>query len=296
MTSAQVLDLKGKKLGDVSLADDVFGIEPNKGLMHSALVRQLGNARRGTASAKTRAEVRGGGRKPWRQKGTGRARAGSIRSPLWEGGGVIFGPKPRDYSVSMNKKMRALAVRSALAAKKDVLVVVSNFDDVKEPRTKQFSPILKTLGLEGKKVLLVMDYECDTCCRVELAARNIAGLTVLHMNNLNVKDILEADAILTTERTVLAINKRFATGPKAEYKPKEKKEFKVKVKAPPAPKVKKEKPKKEKPPKAEADEKPKAEKEGKAKSDDKGKEPKKKAEDSGEPKAEKKPKPKKSEE
>lgn len=292
MTSAQVLDLKGKKLGDVALADDVFGIEPNKGLMHSALVRQLGNARAGTASAKTRAEVRGGGRKPWRQKGTGRARAGSIRSPLWEGGGVIFGPKPRDYSVSMNKKMRALAVRSALAARKDVLVVVSNFDDVKEPRTKQFSPVLKSLGLEGKKVLLVMDYECDACCRVELAARNIDGLTVLHINNLNVKDILHADAILTTERTVLAINKRFATGPKAEFKPKEKGEYKIKEKKPVAPRdVKSQAAKKA----AKAASKPKVEKAEKAEkaegAEEKVKEPKKKGDaPKGEAKAEKKPK------
>ncbi len=293
MTSAQVLDLKGKKLGDVALADDVFGIEPNKGLMHSALVRQLGNARAGTASAKTRAEVRGGGRKPWRQKGTGRARAGSIRSPLWEGGGVIFGPKPRDYSVSMNKKMRALAVRSALAAKKDALVVVSNFDDVKEPRTKQFYPVLKTLGLEGKKVLLVMDYECDACCRVELAARNIDGLTVLHINNLNVKDILHADAILTTERTVLAINKRFATGPKAEFKPKEKGEYKIKEKKPKAPRdVKSQAAKKA----AKAASKPKVEKAEKAENaegaaEEKVKEPKKKGDaPKGEAKGEKKPK------
>src|SRR5271156_1674616 len=106
MTSAQVLDLKGNKVREVGLDDDVFGITPNKGLLHTALLRQLANGRSGSANSKTRAEVRGGGKKPWRQKGTGRARAGSIRSPLWEGGGVIFGPKPRDFSIALPKKQR----------------------------------------------------------------------------------------------------------------------------------------------------------------------------------------------
>src|SRR3984885_12071488 len=124
MTSAQVVDLKGKKLSEVQLSDEVFGITPNVGVIHSALLRQLANARSGAANTKTRAEVRGGGRKPWRQKGTGRARAGSIRSPLWEGGGVTFGPKPRDYSSAMPAKKRHSAIKSALALRANNLVVV----------------------------------------------------------------------------------------------------------------------------------------------------------------------------
>src|SRR3982750_3709820 len=128
MTSAQVLDLKGNKVRELGLEDEVFGVTPNVGLMHSALVRQLANSRSGAANTKTRAEVRGGGRKPWKQKGTGRARAGSIRSPLWAGGGVTFGPKPRDYTQSLPKKVRQLALRSALAARRDQFVVVQNFD------------------------------------------------------------------------------------------------------------------------------------------------------------------------
>ena len=146
MTPAQVVDLKGKKVSDLELAADVFAIEPNVGVLHSALIRQLANARRGSANTKTRSEVRGGGRKPWRQKGTGRARAGSIRSPLWAGGGVTFGPKPRDYSIAMPKKQRVLALKSALAAQSENIVVVQDFDKFTEAKTKQFAQVLKEIG------------------------------------------------------------------------------------------------------------------------------------------------------
>jgi large subunit ribosomal protein L4 len=215
MTSTQVLDLKGKKTGEITLKDEVFGIEPKTGLMHTALVRQLANARSGSANTKTRSEVRGGGAKPWRQKGTGRARAGSRRSPLWEGGGVTFGPKPRDFSISLPKKMRALAVKSALAAKKDQLVVVGSFADVKEPKTKNAIAIYRDLKIEGKKVLLVLDYTTDDCKVITLAARNIEGTKVVHVNNLSVKDLIESDVVLTTETAVNAIHKRFEAQPKA---------------------------------------------------------------------------------
>jgi large subunit ribosomal protein L4 len=215
MTSTQVLDLKGKKTGEITLKDEVFGIEPKTGLMHTALVRQLANARSGSANTKTRSEVRGGGAKPWRQKGTGRARAGSRRSPLWEGGGVTFGPKPRDFSISLPKKMRALAVKSALAAKKDQLVVVGSFADVKEPKTKNAIAIYRDLKIEGKKVLLVLDYTTDDCKVITLAARNIEGTKVVHVNNLSVKDLIESDVVLTTETAVNAIHKRFEVQPKA---------------------------------------------------------------------------------
>lgn len=219
MTSAIAIDLKdlkGKKTGSVELAGEVFAIEPNMGVIHTALVRQLANARRGNANTKTRSEVSGGGRKPWRQKGTGRARAGSIRSPLWAGGGVTFGPKPRDYSKSMPKKMRVLALKSALAAQKDNIVVVQDFDNFKEAKTKQFCQVLKDLGLCEKKVLVVLDYACEACERVALAARNIADLKVIRASNLNVKDLLHHDAILTNARTLEAINKRFTAAHKEE--------------------------------------------------------------------------------
>lgn len=213
MTSAQVLDLKGKKLSELELADAVFGINPNVGLMHTALVRQLANARIGSANTKTRSEVRGGGRKPWRQKGTGRARAGSIRSPLWAGGGVTFGPKPRDYSMSLPKKMRVLALKSALASRKQDIVVVQDFESLKEAKTKVFAQALKDLGLAEKKVLVVLDYANETSTKVALAARNIAGVKVIHMNNLNVKDLLDCGAVLTSTSTLSAIETRFQSLP-----------------------------------------------------------------------------------
>lgn len=209
MPSAQLVDLKGKKLGEVTLDDSVFGGEPNTHVLHTALLRQLANARAGTACAKTRSEVRGGGRKPWRQKGTGRARAGSIRSPLWAGGGVIFGPKPRDYASSMPKKQRQLALKSALAARAGDVVVVKNFADFKEAKTKAMAAVLKSLELAGKKVLLVLERSSDHFEVVERSARNIAGVKVIEVNNLNVKDLLESDAVLTTEPALELINNRF---------------------------------------------------------------------------------------
>lgn len=209
MTSAQVLDLKGNKVRELGLDDEVFGGEPNVGLLHSALVRQLANARSGAANTKTRSEVRGGGRKPWRQKGTGRARAGSIRSPLWEGGGVTFGPKPRDFSQSMPKKARAAALKSALAAKKDSIVVVSIFASITEGKTKLVAAALKDLKLYGQKILLVLEHVNDEDKRVQLAARNIDGLKVIHTSNLNVKDLLESEVVLTTESAIQTIHNRF---------------------------------------------------------------------------------------
>jgi large subunit ribosomal protein L4 len=216
MTQTQLLDKAGKKVGEVSLAENVFAIEPNEHVVHQALVRQLANARSGSANTKTRAEVSGGGRKPWRQKGTGRARAGSIRSPLWEGGGVTFGPKPRDYSISMPKKARELALKSVLSDKKANLVVVKDLTELKAAKTKEFATILKNLELSGKKVLVVLDYSCDGSCKVELAARNIQDLRVIQVSNLNVKDVLWAEAILTNESTLETINKRFSSAKSSE--------------------------------------------------------------------------------
>ncbi len=216
MTSAQVIDHKGSKVREIELDKDVFGLTPNKGLMHTALLRQLANARAGSANTKTRSEVRGGGKKPWRQKGTGRARAGSIRSPLWEGGGVTFGPKPRDYSSKLNKKMRVLAVKSALSARSNNLVVVDNFDSIKEGKTKEFAQIVKSAKLEDKKVLLVMEYSNDHSILVERAARNMEWVKVVHVANLNVKDLIEAEAVLLSEKGLDVINKRFQKDAKGE--------------------------------------------------------------------------------
>lgn len=216
MTSAQVIDHKGNKLREVELDKDVFGLDPNKGLMHTALLRQLANARSGSANSKTRAEVRGGGRKPWRQKGTGRARAGSIRSPLWEGGGVTFGPKPRDFSFKLPKKMRVLAVKSALSARSANLVVVENFDSIKEGKTKEFAQVLKSAKVEEKKVLVVLEYTTEHCSLVERSARNIEWVKVIHQSNLNVKDLIEAEVVLLTEKGLGTINQRFQKGAKGE--------------------------------------------------------------------------------
>lgn len=216
MTSAQVIDHKGNKVRDIELDKEVFGLTPNKGLMHTALLRQLGNARSGSANTKTRSEVRGGGKKPWRQKGTGRARAGSIRSPLWEGGGVTFGPKPRDYSSKLNKKMRVLAVKSALSARSNNLVVVDTFDVIKEGKTKEFAQLLKSAKADDKKVLLVLEYSNDHSLLVERSARNLEWVKIVHVSNLNVKDLIESEVVLVSEKGLDTINKRFQKGAKGE--------------------------------------------------------------------------------
>jgi large subunit ribosomal protein L4 len=221
MTSVLVKDLKGKEVGKKELAAEVFGIEPNLHLVHSALIRQLANARHGSANSKTRSEVRGGGKKPWRQKGTGRARAGSIRSPLWNGGGVTFGPKPRDYSISMPKKARQAALKSALAARANELVIVQSFDglfksapkageEVKEqPKTKAFNEALKALGVADKVVLVVVDSMVAGSAQVQRAARNIRNVKVVDMSNLNVKDLAHCGALLTTEQVLAELENRF---------------------------------------------------------------------------------------
>lgn len=213
MTSAQLVNLKGKNLGEMTLDDAVFGVEPNTGVLYEALVRQLANARSGSANTKTRSEVRGGGRKPWRQKGTGRARAGSTRSPLWAGGGVTFGPKPRDYSLAMPKKMRQLALKSALAARKDALMVVKDFTDLKHAKTREMSAALKELGIQEKKVLLVLDYASPESHKVACSARNLPSVKVIHVNNLNVKDLMDCEAVLTSQSVIELIHERFKKAP-----------------------------------------------------------------------------------
>lgn len=201
-----ILSTNGKKLGEIVLNESVFGVEPNLHVMHLALRRQLNNARQGSASAKTRAEVSGGGRKPWKQKGTGRARAGSIRSPLFAGGGVSFGPKPRDYSFSIPQKARKLALRSALSSVKNI-VVVDNFSEITEPKTKLMVKALSSLKVEGK-VLIIADTKAAENKYLELAARNIPSVKLILPSNLNVKDLLEADFVVITEAAVNEITER----------------------------------------------------------------------------------------
>ena len=205
--SKEILSTNGEKLGEITLEKSVFGVEPNLHVMHLALRRQLNNARQGNACAKTRAEVAGGGRKPWKQKGTGRARAGSLRSPLFAGGGVIFGPKPRSYAFNMPQKARQLALKSALSARKAQLVVVKDFSTIAEPKTKLMVSALKALNVSGK-VLVVADTKAEENKNLELSARNIPSVKLLLPSNLNVKDLLEADFVVMTESAVNEITER----------------------------------------------------------------------------------------
>jgi len=207
--TVKLLNTKGSELGEVNLDDKVFGVEPNIHVMHLALKRQLNNARQGSHNTKTRAEVSGGGRKPWKQKGTGRARAGSIRSPLFAGGGVSFGPKPRDYSSSLPQKARKLALRSALSAKLDAMKVVKDFSDLSGIKTKEVVTILKDLKAEGK-VLIIADFKADENKNLEMSARNIASVKLLYPSNINVKDLIEANSIVITENAINEITERLA--------------------------------------------------------------------------------------
>ena len=205
--SKEILSTNGEKLGEIALNEAVFGVEPNLHVMHLALRRQLNNARQGSASCKTRAEVSGGGKKPWKQKGTGRARAGSLRSPLFAGGGVIFGPKPRSYAFNMPQKARQLAIKSALSARSEQLVVVKDFSTIAEPKTKLMVSALKALNVSGK-TLIVADVKADENKNLELAARNIPSVKIILPSNLNVKDLLEADFVVMTESAVNDITDR----------------------------------------------------------------------------------------
>lgn len=207
------IDADGKQKGSIDLSELVFGLEPNVHVMHLAVRRELANGRAGTASSLTRGEVRGGGRKPWKQKGTGRARAGSIRSPLWNGGGVIFGPKPRDFSFDMPKKMRRLAIKSALSAatRDEKLRVVENFSFLTEPKTRLMNAFIQKLGLKTQKILVLADYRAEENKHLMLAARNLPEMKLRLPMNLSVKDIVLADAIIATERALQEINERLAS-------------------------------------------------------------------------------------
>ncbi len=204
MAECVVKDWQGAEVGQTSLDLQVAKEESAAHIVHRALVRQMNNARQGTASTKTRAEVSGGGRKPWRQKGTGRARAGSTRSPLWKGGGVIFGPKPRDFSVKMNRKERRLALRTALQSRAEDLIVVADFaDNLPRPKTKELVQAMSRWGIEAdSKVLLIVAQRNDN---VYLSARNVSNVRMISANNLNIFDILAADQLVATQSALTMI-------------------------------------------------------------------------------------------
>ncbi len=199
MATANVVDQKGAVTGTLDLAPAVFEITPHEAVMHQALLRQLANGRQGTHDTKNRSEVRGGGRKPYRQKGTGRARQGSIRSPQFEGGGVVFGPTPRSYTQDMPRKQRRLALRSALSAKAAAgeLTVLDSFE-LEAPRTKAVVELLDSLKA-GKRVLLVLGSHNDM---LERSARNVPHVQVILAGNLNVRDLLVAETVLITRDAV----------------------------------------------------------------------------------------------
>jgi large subunit ribosomal protein L4 len=199
MPKVALYNVSGEQVGDIELNDDVFGIEINTHVMYEAVKVYLANQRQGTQSAKTRSEVRGGGRKPWRQKGTGRARQGSIRSPQWKGGGVIFAPKPRDYSMKLPKKIRRLALKSAFSAKAEANeIIVLDALTMEAPKTKEMLKVLGNLKVE-KKALLVTTAKDDN---VVLSARNIPGVKTTQVSTLNVYDILNHDAFVITKDAV----------------------------------------------------------------------------------------------
>lgn len=206
MASVKVYNIEGKEVGTMELNDAVFGVEVNEHLMHLAVVSQLANKRQGTQSAKTRAEVSGGGRKPWKQKGTGHARQGSTRSPQWTGGGVVFAPKPRDYSVKMNKKEKAAAIKSALTSKvaeeKFIVVEGLTFDEIK---TKKMAAVLENLKVN--KALVVLDKKDEN---VILSARNIPEVRTTMSNSVNVYDVLKYDSVVITKEAVAQIEEVYA--------------------------------------------------------------------------------------
>jgi len=207
--TVKILSAQGSEVGEMNLEGSVFGVEPNMHVLYLALKRQLNNGRAGTASAKTRAEVSGGGKKPWKQKGTGRARAGSLRSPLFRGGGVIFGPKPRSYETSLPQKARKLALKSALSAKLEVMTVVKDFTSITEAKTKVMAKALKDLNATGK-ILIIADLAAEENKNLVLSARNIPSVKLLLPSNLNVKDLVDADTIIVTEAAINSITERLA--------------------------------------------------------------------------------------
>ncbi len=207
MPKIDVYSIEGKKVKEVELNEAIFGIEPNEAVVHSVLVNFLANQRQGTQSTKTRSEVSGGGRKPWRQKGTGRARQGSIRAPQWIKGGIALGPKPRSYSYTVNKKEKRLAIKSMLSSKvlENELVVVDKLD-MKEIKTKEMVKILNNLKVEGKTLMLLPEKNEN----VQKSARNIEGVKTTLVNTINVYDLLKYKNLVITLDTVKKLEEVYA--------------------------------------------------------------------------------------
>ena len=207
MPKIDVYNIEGKKVSTLELNDNVFGIKPNEAVVHSALVNYMANQRQGTASTKTRAEVSGGGRKPWRQKGTGRARQGSIRSPQWFKGGIALGPKPRDYRYTINKKERQLAIKSVLSSKvlENNLVIVDKFD-FSEIKTKNMVSALSNLKVEGKTLIVLPEKNEN----VQKSARNIEGTKTSLVNTINVYDLLKYNKLVLTVDAVKSLEEVYA--------------------------------------------------------------------------------------
>ena len=207
MPKVDVYNVEGKKVSDVELKEEIFGIEPNEAIVHSVLVNYLANQRQGTQSTKTRAEVRGGGRKPWRQKGTGRARQGSIRAPQWIKGGIALGPKPRSYKYRVNKKEKQLAIKSLLSSKvlENDLVVVDKFD-FKEIKTKQMAVAMKNLKVEDKALVVIPEKNEN----VQKSTRNLEGVRTSSVATLNVFDLLKHKKLVLTVDAVKKIDEVYA--------------------------------------------------------------------------------------
>ena len=207
MPKVTVYNMAGQSVGEIELSDAIFGVEPNKSVMHAAVVNYLANQRQGTQSTLTRTEVRGGGRKPWRQKGTGHARQGSIRAPQWRHGGIALGPKPRDYSYTLNKKVKRLAFKSALSSKVlgNEIVVVDKIE-LDEIKTKSMVKMLGALGAD-KKALIVMPQVDEKVVR---SARNIPGVKTSLVNTLNVYDILNYDKFIISQDAVAKLEEVYA--------------------------------------------------------------------------------------
>ncbi len=207
MPKVDVYDIKGKKVSDIELADNVFGIEPNENVVHSVLVNYLANQRQGTQSTKTRAEVSGGGKKPWRQKGTGRARQGSIRAPQWIKGGIALGPKPRSYKYTVNKKEKRLAIKSVLSSKvlEKELTVVDKLE-LKEIKTKTMVKALTDLKVSGKTLIILPESNKN----VLMSSRNIEGVKTIVANNINVFDLLKYTNLILPVDTVKKLEEVYA--------------------------------------------------------------------------------------
>ena len=207
MPKIAVLDMAGKEVGTVDLPESIFGVEPNVAVMHDVVVNHLANRRQGTQSALTRAEVSGGGRKPWRKKGTGHARQGSIRSPQWRHGGIVFAPKPRSYRYVLNKKVRRLAMKSAFSSKLlDSNIIVLDSIQMEEYKTKSVANMLSAVGANGKALIVLPENED----KIIKSARNIPGVKTSQINGLNVYDILNANKLVILKDTISKIEEVYA--------------------------------------------------------------------------------------